>query len=48
MAVMAADQILVRMTGAGLPIEPIRPLWIAGPLVGLASLIAFVRLLASS
>ncbi len=47
MALMAADQILVRMTGAGLPIAPIRPLWIAGPLVGLASMLAFVRLLSS-
>jgi len=44
-AVMVAAQGYIRVTGEQLPLGPVQPIWIAGPLVGLALIIAFVKLM---
>jgi len=47
MGIMGVDQVFIRMTGAGLPLGPIRPYWISAPLVGVAALLAFVKLMST-
>lgn len=47
MAIMIADQIYYRATGAQFAVGPARAYWIAAPVVGLAAILAFVRLMSS-
>lgn len=47
MVIMIADQIYLRATGTQFAIGPARAYWIAAPLVGLAAIVAFFRLLSS-
>ncbi|MFO0617862.1 MAG: serine/threonine-protein kinase [Polyangiaceae bacterium] len=47
MVIMIADQIYFRTTGAQFAVGPARAYWIAAPLVGLAAIVAFVRLMSS-
>lgn len=47
MAIMIADQIYFRTTGAQFAVGPARAYWIAAPLVGLAAIVAFVKLMSS-